>query len=242
MIHLWKILIYQPIYNLLILFVDFFYQHSMFLSVISLTILVRLIIYPLSYKSVKTQLGMKKIQPEIEKIKKEIEDKQEQAKKTMELYKKSGINPFSSFLVMLIQIPIILALYWVLMDLSKHGVDHSLLYYFISKPEQINMRTFGIDLTQKSIILAVLTGISQFIYLKISASFKKVEKKEKKSKTREDLMQSMQESMKYTMPIMISFFSYIVGGAVALYWFISNLFMLFQEIYIQKKIAKREEI
>lgn len=239
MITLWKLLIYKPLYNTLIFFVDTVPDYSMFIAVIILTIIVRFIIYPLSYKSIKTQIQTKKIQPELKKLKKEFTDKKEQAKKTLELYKKHGVNPFSSFLVMLIQLPIILALYWVFKDIGE-GLDVSLLYNFISEPKSINLYTFGFDLTQKSYILAFLTGVTQFIYLSFSASMKK-DKNEDKS-DQEKMMAMVGQSMKYTMPIMIAVFSYIIGGAVALYWVTSNVFMIFQELYIQKKLKKQELI
>jgi YidC/Oxa1 family membrane protein insertase len=206
----------------------------MFISVIILTIFVRFVIYPLSYRSIKTQIQTKKIQPELNKIKKEIEDKQEQARATMELYKKNNVNPFSSFLVMLIQLPIILALYYVFRDIGS-GLDASLLYSFISEPQNINLHTFGFDLTQKSIILALLTGISQYIFLKLSAAMKQDKNNDGKSE-QEKMMAMVGQSMKYTMPVMIGVFSYMVGGAVALYWLTSNIFMVFQELYIQKKL------
>ena len=232
---LWMSLIYKPFYNTLVFLVDYVYDHSMFISVIILTLFVRFLIYPLSYKSIKTQIQTKKIQPELNKIKKEITDKQEQARATMELYKKHDVNPFSSFFVMLIQLPIILALYWVLKDIST-GLDTNLLYSFIPKPQNINLNTFGFDLTQKSYVLAILTGLTQFIYLSFSSSMRK-DKSENKS-DKEKMMSMVSQSMKYTMPIMISVFSYAIGGAVALYWVTSNIFMIFQELYIQKKLKK----
>ncbi len=235
MITLWKLLIYTPLYNTLIFFVDTVPHYSMFISVIILTIIVRLIIYPLSYKSIRTQIQTKKIQPELNKLKKDFPEKKEQAKKTLELYKKYGVNPFSSFLVMLVQLPIILALYWVFRDIGS-GLDASLLYHFISEPASINLHTFGFDLTQKSYVLAFLTGATQFIYLSFSSSMKKDKSTQKTDQ--EKMMSMVGQSMKYTMPVMIAVFSYIIGGAVALYWVTSNVFMIFQEIYIQKKIKK----
>ncbi len=232
-------LIYKPLYNALVFLVDYVYDHSMLISVIILTLIVRFLIYPLSYKSIKTQIQMKRIQPELDKIKKEIADKQEQAKATLELYKKNEVNPFSSFMVMLVQLPIILALYWVLKDISSNGVDPNLLYSFVSAPQNINLHTFGFDLTQKSIVLALLTGISQYIFLKKSTAMRQNNKENENKSEQEKMMAMVGQSMKYSMPIMITFFSYVVGGAVALYWLVSNIFMIFQEISIQKKLKRK---
>ena len=125
---LWHEVFYQPIYNLLIFFAGVFPRPDIGLAVVIVTIIVRLIIYPLSKKAIYTQIAIKKIQPEINKLKETTKDKTEQSKKTLEIYKKNKVNPFSSFLVILIQIPIILALFRVFShDLT---VSSEILYKF----------------------------------------------------------------------------------------------------------------
>jgi len=238
MITLWKTLFYKPLYNALVFFVNHVPNYSIFISVIILTIIVRLIISPLSYKSIKTQLQTKALQPKLSEIKKTIADKQDQAKATLELYKKHGVNPFSSFLLMLIQFPIIIALYRVFKDIGV-GIDLDIIYNFINVPETINMITFDFDLTEKSLILAFLTGLSQYIYLSLATTMKR-DKDDTGKSEQEKIMAMVGQSMKYTMPIMIVVFSYVVGGAVALYWVTSNIFMIFQELYIQRKLKKEK--
>lgn len=236
MITLWNIIFYKPLYNGLFFLVDIVPNNSLFLAVVILTIIVRLIISPLSYKAIRTQLKTKLLQPKLKEIKK-IKDKQEQATKTLQLYKEHGVNPFSSFLLILIQLPIILALYWVFKD-GGIEIDPTLLYSFIEVPEMIVKDSFGVDLTQKSIFLAFLTGLTQYIYLSIASNMKKDESVKENGTDQEKMMQSIQQSMKYVMPVMITVFAYIIGGAVALYWVTSNVFMILQERYIQAKIKK----
>ena len=98
MITLWNIIFYKPLYNALVFLVDILPSHSLFIAVVILTFVVRLIISPLSYKALKTQIRTKALQPKINKIKETITDKQEQARKTFEMYKEEGVNPFSSIL------------------------------------------------------------------------------------------------------------------------------------------------
>ena len=239
MITLWNILFYKPLYNALVLLIENIPNHSLFIGVVILTIIVRLIISPLSYKALKTQIQNKKLQPDLKKIKETITDKKEQALKTFELYKKHGINPFSSFFLILIQFPIIIALYWVFKD-GGVEFDHTLLYSFVSFPENITLTTFGIDLAQKSYLLAFLTGFTQYIHLSRSSSFKQDKNNENKTK-QEEIMAMIGKSMKYTMPFMITIFSYIIGGAVSLYWVTSNIFMIIQETYIQKRLNKKKK-
>lgn len=236
MITLWRILFYKPLYNGLVFLVDIVPEHSLFIAVVLLTLLVRLIISPLSYKSIKTQLKNKSLQPKLQEIKEKYTDKQEQGKKTLELYKKEGVNPFSSFLLMLVQLPIILALYWVFRD-GGVEINAELLYSFVDMPEFITKDSFGFDLSQKSYVLAFLTGFTQFIYLSIASTMKKDPSLESKVKSeQEQMMAMMGQSMKYIMPVMMTIFAYILGGALALYWFTSNVFMIIQELYIQKKL------
>jgi len=229
---IWNLLFYKPLYNTLIFLVSTLPFHSMFLAVIILTIIVRIILYPFSYKAIKTQIGMSAIQGKIKEIQKTYTDKQEQAKKTMEVYKEYGVNPFSSFVTILVQFPIIIALYKVFQDFSTKGLDKNLLYSFVQKPEFVNFSSFGVHLSEKSILLALLVGISQYIYLQYSSKLRKrfTKNHDKKGKgEKEKMMEKVGDSMKYTMPIFIAFIAYIAGGALALYWLISNLFLIFQE-------------
>jgi len=128
-------------------------------------------------------------------------------------------------------------LYWVFKD-GGVEIDPELLYSFISTPESISYTTFGIDLAEKSILLAALTGITQYIHLSISASFNGMDSHEDQT-DQEKMMAMVGKSMKYTMPIMITVFAYIIGGAVALYWVTSNIFMIIQEKVIRNKLEKQ---
>lgn len=125
--------LYEPLYNTLIFLIGILPGHSVGLAIIILTVAVKFFILPLTHKSTKSQAKMKKIEPEAQKLRdKHKNNKQEQAKQIMELYKKHGVNPFSSCLLMIIQLPIILALYWVFYKGFNGGVDPTLLYSFIS--------------------------------------------------------------------------------------------------------------
>ncbi len=239
MITLWNTFFYKPLYNALVFLVDVVPNESLFIAVVILTIIVRFIISPLSYKALKTQIKTKALQPEINKIKDTISDKQEQARATFALYKENGVNPFSSFLLILVQFPIIIALYWVFRD-GGVEIDPTLLYSFIPAPENISLTSFGINLAEKSYLLALLAGVTQYIHISRSSSFKQVDTGTKKTQ-QEEMMVMVGTSMKYTMPIMITIFAYIIGGAVALYWVTSNIFMIVQETFIQKKLENKKQ-
>lgn len=238
MITFWNNFFYEPLYNALVYIVDLLPGNSLFFAVVILTIIVRFIIAPLSYRTIKTQLKTKKIQPLLSEIKKNTPDKQEQAKKTMALYKEHGVNPFSGFLLVLVQFPIIIALYLVFRD-GGVEINPDILYSFVQIPEQISFTTLGFDLAQKSYVLAFLTGFTQFIYLSIASTMKK--NTNTNQTDQEKMMAMVGQSMKYMMPVMITVFAYAIGGAVALYWVTSNVFMIIQEIFIQKKLKRKSE-
>ncbi len=233
MLTLWNMLFYKPIYNTLFFVVDILPNHSLFIAVIILTIIVRLIISPLSYKSVKTQIKTKKLQPQLNEIKNTITDKQEQAQKTLELYRKEGINPFSSFLLLLVQLPIIIALYRVF----QNGliVDIDLLYSFVSAPEIINTQFLGINLAEKSLLLAVLAGITQYLHISQSTGMQQMKSTEGATE-QEKMMAGVGKLMKFMLPAMITVFAYNFGGALALYFVTSNIFMFAQEKIVQNML------
>ena len=156
--------IYNPIYNGFVFFIDITPFHNVGLSVILLTILVRLIILPVTHKTVRSQAKLKSLEPEINQIKRETEnDKQAQTKKVMELYKKHGVNPFSGCLMLIIQTPILLALFWLFNNEISNGFSTERLYSFVEIPHYISMLFLGfIDMSQKDIFLALAAGISQY--------------------------------------------------------------------------------
>lgn len=200
------------------------------LAIILLTILIKVVLYPLTKKSIESQTAIARMQPDLDRIKKEYPDKQEQAKRTMELYKEQKTSPFSGCLVMLIQLPVIFALYYVFLGGFS---DTSLLYSFIGNPGTLNTTFFGLlDITKPHIILAILAGLSQFIQMRISFSGPKPTGSDSAS----NMTRMMQTQMQYILPIMIIFIGTKLSGAVALYWITSNVVGAIQEYYIRKKL------
>src|SRR3989344_1901002 len=128
-------LIYDPLYNGLVFLVGVMPSHDVGLAVIVLTIVVRVILFPLSRRAVETQLAMKKIAPDIEKLKEKYKDnREEQAKAIFALYKERGVHPFASIGLFLLQIPVLFALYWVFAFGGLPDIRPDLLYSFVSSP------------------------------------------------------------------------------------------------------------
>lgn len=235
MLSLWNTLLYEPFLNFLALIVSVVPGGDLGIAIIILTLVIKFLLYPLSKKSIEGQLKLKKLEPELQKIRKSGKSKEEQARLTFELYKQNNTNPFSGCLLVLIQIPIIFALYYVFFKGLNFNIDS--LYSFVPKPENLNTYFLGfIDISQKSYTLAVLAGISQFL----QAYFMPTPTNSNEDESGEfnfaqSFAKSMQMQMKYVFPFIVFFISYNISGAIALYWAVSNLFAVFQQVYLNKK-------
>ena len=235
--------LYQPLYNGFIGLIGAFPWLDAGIVVILFTILVKLILFPLSQKSVRSQLEMKKIQPELDEIKLKYKDnKQEQALKTMNLYKEKGVNPFMGILLAFIQLPILIALYMIFYKEGLTNINTDLLYSFIHVPDHINKIFIGLfDITQKNTILAVMVALGQYFQIKLTMPASKKPEKDGKSATFQDeLAKSMSMQMKYVMPIFMFFIARSFASLISLYLLTSSLFAIGQEVYMKKKIDKEK--
>jgi YidC/Oxa1 family membrane protein insertase len=241
---IWNSIFYQPIYNILIFIINNVTFGDVGFAIILVTIIIKFALAPLTKKSIKSQILMKRMEPEIKQIKKDFPNKEEQARKTFELYKKYGTNPFSGCIVVLIQLPVIFALYYVF--LKGLSLDTGAIYSFMAKPTVMNTNFLGlIELGGKSLVLALLAGITQFIQGYLASPVKaKVEVLPAgavpDAKTFQDeLSGSMQTNIKYILPIFIVFISWKISAAVALYFVISNIFTIVQEWYIRRSLENK---
>ncbi len=241
--YIWHTIFFDPIYNSLVFFIDVVRGGDVGLSIIFTVILVKLILLPLSLKAARTQLVMNEIGPKMEEIKKTYKDnREEQARKTLELFQTNKINPFSSILLLFIQIPIIIALYFAVYKgggVALPAINVELLYSFIPTPETVSMYFFGfMNIAEKSIVLAFLAGITQFIHTHLSMP--KLAPRDPKAEPsfKEDFNRSLQLQMRYVMPVIIFIAAYTISAAIALYFTISNLMSLLQEYIVRRKGLK----
>ena len=228
---------FDPLYNILILLFGLLPWADAGIIVILLTVLVRLIMFPLSRKAVLTQVKMAEIGPDLAQIKEKYKDQaEEQAKLTLALYRERGVNPFSGILVVIIQIPIIFALYQIFLHFPE--VNSALLYSFVTAPDHIDTVFLGLlDITAKSITIALLAAVSTFFQFQISM---KGQTQPKGNSFGDNLTRSMQTQMKYFFPVIVFFISYKISGVIALYWFTTNLFSIAQELFVRKNIRSNQ--
>ena len=235
MLELWNVALYNPLLNILAFFVSIIPGGDVGVAVIILTLLVKTALFPLSQRSIESQAKMNLLNPELKKIKDSGASKEEQARQTFELYKKYKTNPFSGCLLVLIQIPIIFALYYVFM--KGLSFDAGALYSFIHQPTNINMNFLGMfDIGKTQIlVLAILAGVSQFFQAYYMPKPALTNGDGKNVSFQDSFAKSMNTQMKYVFPFIIAFISYSLSGAVALYWVTSNIFAVGQQIYAKKK-------
>lgn len=226
---LWNTFLYEPIYNSLV----FIAQHVAFkdvgLAVVILTIVIRFLLLPLSKKGIVSQYKMRLLQPKLDAIKARKLPKEEEAKEQFALYKTEKINPFSGCLYLLIQLPILFALYFAFMK----GIDQPAHLYSSLSTEGLKNTFLGlIDITKPFLPFAILAGVTQaiqaFLVPKPPAS------------TGEGFQAQFAKSLavqtKYVLPLIIIFISAKLAAAVALYWIITNIFSIVQELYFRKTL------
>lgn len=235
-------LIYNPIYNGLVFFVDIIPNHDIGIAVIIVTILVRILLYPLSKRAIKAQMDMKKLTPEIEEIKKKYKDKpEEQGRAIFKLYRERDVHPFSGFLVLLIQLPILIGLYFVFARGGFPEVNGDILYSFVPMPGAIQMEFLGlIDMAGHSLILAILAAITQFTYTRLSMG-PRGQLTATEASFSADMARTFDLQARYVLPLMVGGFAYFIAAAAPLYWITSNLFMIGQELLSGRRFHPKEE-
>lgn len=232
LIDLYNTILFQPIYNILVFLYDFLPGNDIALAIIILTLGIRLIFYPLSKKSIESQKALQELQPKLEELKKKYKSNQEEmAKQTMALYRDNKINPLSSCLPMLIQLPFLIAIYQVF----RAGFDASnfhWLYSFIPNPGNIDPYSLGLNLAEPQWMIAALAAVAQFWQAKMMLS--KKPPIQSKGAQDEALTVIMQKQMVYVLPIMTLVIGLQFPGGLALYWLVSTLATAIQQYFIMR--------
>lgn len=229
----------QPFYNLLVWLYDVIPGADIGIAIIIITILVKGVLFPLTFKSMKSQKAMQDIQPKINAIREKYkDDKEKQAQELMSVYKDNNVNPFASCLPLLIQLPIFIALFRVLRA-GLGEINTDMLYSFVANPGTIDPMFLGfINLAEISIPLAILAAIAQYFQAKRTITQRPPsEVKGQAGSLDENMMASMNKMMLYFLPAM----SLVIGvtslpGGVMLYWCVTTaLTVALYAIFLPKK-------
>lgn len=234
---LWRVGVYQPMLNVLVALLIYIPGHYLGLAVILLTIIIRTILLVPSQKAMKAQRRMQEIQPKLEEIKQKYANDQARiAQETMLLWKTNKVSPFSSCLPILLQFPILIALFNVV-NTGLSPDQGIFIYSFL--PEfsfhSINPAFLGFDLLKKDfIIFPLVIGVLQFIQMQLMMA----KKKKKTDAKMPQEIETANKMMKYVMPVMIAVFTTQVPAAVGLYWGTSTFYGIIQQLVVNKEGSK----
>ena len=222
-------ILFIPIYNLLMYLVAVLPGNNLVLAIIAVTIILRLILLPSSFKASKSTIELQKLTPLINEMRKKYKDDQaKQSQEMMKIYKDHKVSPFGSCLPTIIQLVVLLVFYRVLM--IGFNSDHfNLLYSFIPRPESINLFFFGIDVSRPDLwILPILAGALQFVQSKMIPT-PPVEP------GKNDPSAMMTKQMVYFFPVITIVIARSLPAGLAIYWVITSIFMIAQQWYINSK-------
>ncbi|MEK7121526.1 MAG: YidC/Oxa1 family membrane protein insertase [Patescibacteria group bacterium] len=215
-------------FNAVVFLYDILPGHDFGLAIIALTTVIRILFFPLSIKTVRSQKAMSLLSPKLQEIKQKFkDDKSAQSAETMKLYKENNINPLAGCLPLLIQLPILIGLYQAFMAGLKPE-NLGMLYGFVSNPGVINKISFGfIDITSKMPLLAIFAGGAQFFQAWVT------QKQNQGLPGPNKQMAALNSQMLYFFPIMIVVIGWNFPAGLVLYWITTTVFSILEQLYIK---------
>lgn len=218
--------IYRPILNLLVALYNIIPGHDIGVVIILVTLVIRFILAPFMHKSLKSQKSMSALQPKIKELREKHTNQAEQAKAMMDLYKEHNVSPFSSCLPLLIQLPILIALYQVFRKALLGNLSG--LYAFVHNPGVLNPKLFGlVDLGHPNIAFAIIAGLVQFWQSWMVTKWQGTGSGDATAK-------AMNIQMLYILPLVSIFIAWKLPAGLPLYWIVTTLFAVGQQYYINR--------
>lgn len=223
-------ILFRPLFNSLIFLYNTVAFGDLGVAIIVLTIIIRLILYPLFWKSYKNQELMRRIQPAIKKIQHDHKGNRErQAQALLELYKQHKVNPFSGFFLILIQLPVLIALYRVFLSDFSQALTAN-LYGFIPPPAALSNVFLGlINLAEPNIIIVGLAAAAQYFQGKLTLP---------KTPSQGDVSpaEKISKQMVFIGPLLTLIFLYTLPAAIGLYWLTTAIFSVIQQLLIIRSL------
>jgi len=233
----------KPLFNLLTYVYGVLPLHDFGLAIIVFTIIIRAVLWPLVNKQLHSQRAIQKLQPEMTRIKKESKgDKQLEGKLVMELYKEKEISPMAPILPLLVQMPVLIALFIVIKDIVANGAIAKMAYapvksldfisHIVSGASKFNPSLLGlIDLSHPSIILAAVAAGAQFIQTR------QIQAKQQPSDSQAQTM----AMMTYLFPVLTFVIGLSLPGALALFWIITSMVAILQQYLMLRRDVEELE-
>ena len=220
--NLFHTLLYQPILEVLIFIYKFIAFRDLGIAIILLTVFMRFLLLPFFHRGAKDQTKIQRLQPLVKKIQQDHkDDKEKQTKALLDLYKEHCVNPFSGIVLLIVQLPVLIALYQVfLKGLSNAAFDN---YKFLSL----------IDLSQKNLLITILAILAQYWQGKIMMM--------PKAGVCSAAADRANQAMLYIGPALTLLVLSSLPSAIGLYWLVSSLFSLGQQVFINKSLEKQKQ-
>lgn len=205
--------------SLLIKYFAGLFSESYGLSIVVVTLIIRLILLPLNVKQLKSSKAMQEIQPQLQELRQKYSSKdqktqQQLQQETMQLFQKNGVNPLAGCFPILLQMPILIAFYHAIVR-TQEIETHSFLWFELGAPDPF-------------FIMPLVAAATTFIQQKLMMAGTMDQNPQMKM-------------MLYIMPVMIGIFALNFPAALALYWVVGNLFMIAQTVFIRKPMMKDKE-
>ncbi len=228
---------YEPLYNLLVVVLQVVPLHDIGAAIIVVTIIIRVLLLPINISAMRSQYAMKRVEGEMKALREEYaKDAKAASQKMMELYKRENIKPFSSILGILIQMPILFALFFVFKNGLVANPEH--LYSFVSFPEILHTKAFGlIDVTKVSIVFAFLATVTSYLLAKRQTATMISNKPAHEETMQDQFMKSMRIQLLYVLPLLVGGSAIFLPAALPLYWTVGNLASIAQDIYIKHTLS-----
>ncbi|MBI1961022.1 MAG: YidC/Oxa1 family membrane protein insertase [Candidatus Liptonbacteria bacterium] len=222
-------ILYRPLFNALIALYEYAAFSDLGIAIVLLTILIRILLYPLFSKSARSQAVMQKIQPQIKKIQEDHKsDREKQSRALLDLYKTNNVNPFSGIFLLLVQLPILIALYRVFLS-ELTPAAFAALYAFIPAPEAINFSFLGlINLHERSTMVAIAAAGAQYIHGKCALP---------KQSTGNAGADMIGRQMIVLAPVITLFVLWGLPSAIGIYWLTSSFVSVIQQVRLNRIMA-----
>lgn len=245
MTRVFRAFVSKPLLNLLVFIASLTPGYNLAVGIVVLTLIVKFLLFVPTQHGLEGQKKLQALQPKLDEIRRKHKgDQLKTNEETMKLWKEHKINPFQSCLPILIQFPILIGLFYAVRDGSHLALSEHLLYApYQNLPWTFGTNFFGMDLLQPSVYLfPPLLVILQFLQMKLTFALAERKKKakegtsekpkEKKPMSQQEMQQKM---MLYVLPLMIGFFAVKFPAAVSLYWGVSTLFAIGQQIVVNQR-------
>lgn len=227
----------QPVYNLFIFILGLVPGGDVGVAIIVLTLIVRAVFYPIFTSSIRTQMALQAVQPELDALKEKYKDNAaELVKRQGELFRQHKIRLPAMFGSLILQLAIFLTLSYVFFRLGLPHIRADLLYPFVHAPAVVGENFLGIFnlTTPHHAILALLVAATQYAVMRLTLQ-RTSANTSRMSREQLAAHQMQQKMMQYAFPIAMAAAAYFPAGAVGLYLLVMNLISLGQEWLIRRK-------